>query len=55
MPRSCIETITTTLGEDIVVVRNSVKYSNEEPEQLRSRLLYQSRKRGIKENDLIFG
>ena len=41
--------------ESIIVTKNNMVYHNEDAAKLRSRLLYQSRKRGIKENDLLFG
>ena len=41
--------------EPVVVVRPPVERGSETDEQLRQRLLYQSRKRGIRENDLLMG
>ena len=43
------------LEEPVVVVRPPPKRGEETDEQLRQRLLYQSRKRGIRENDLLMG
>ena len=41
-------------GDENIVIEPPRKKRDETVDQLRSRLQYQSRKRGIKENDLIF-